>query len=234
VPRCRCGVKTEFWNSLYPHILTNWLDWYIISIGPEQKQKGGFMKSLIMAVSLLVFVMTGALANDGASDFPELKEGDNWKFRAESKDSISSSSDRLVDGLYKVVYRQGQCEAYEGEIAFGGNAAAELCRMILPDERKYLKFPLAVDNKWVGTHTQNTGRRSSTRSMEYTVTGFNEGAFQIQGDSVIMGGGGSITQKRIISYDPKKKAITNYFYDSSVDQRGVKLKIELVEFIPAE
>src|SRR3990170_1412661 len=128
--------------------------------------KNGTMVSLLM----LTWVCLGGPSTVAAADRPILQEGDRWEFKASTRESISNTTDRL-NGLYEVVFRGGQIEVFEvtgtEKIPIGGNAADELKRMILPDEREYLKFPLAVGNKWTGTHTQGSGRWRSIRSMNY-------------------------------------------------------------------
>ena len=189
--------------------------------------KNGTMASLLM----FTWFCLGGPSTVAAADRPILQEGDRWEFKASTRESISNTTDRL-NGLYEVVFRGGQIEVFEvtgtEKIPIGGNAADELKRMILPDEREYLKFPLAVGNKWTGTHTQGSGRWRSIRSMNYAVTSEAGGRYKIEGS----GGAGSshpVSQTRVFIYSPSEKAIVKFFYDSAVGQQGGKIDIELVK-----
>ena len=138
-------------------------------------------------------------------------------------------------GLYEVVYRAGKLEVFEvtdsEKTPIAGNAAEELKRMIIPDEREYLKFPLAVGNKWTATHRLLLRSRWLNPSMNYAVTSVGNGRYMIEGSGRV-GSSHPVSQTRVFTYSPGDKAIARFFYDSAVGEKGAKVTIELVKFTP--
>jgi len=192
----------------------------------------------ILALFLGLFLATlssSALANE-PGDQPVLSGGDLWEFRTNTRNSLSSTTNRL-DGEYTVTYRGGNIEVTQDDTAIGGNAAEELQRMILPDERQYLKFPLAVGNKWTGKYYHD--RRSGWRSMDYAVTGIEDIAidgkilhtFKIEGKGTVSVPSGSYDQTRTIWYSLETKSAVKFLYDSAVGSVGAKVEIELVKYM---
>jgi len=191
-----------------------------------------------MALFVFLFLWSCLVAPDSeAVDQPVLQENDRWEFKG-STTSAFANSNTVPNGDYEVVYRGGQLEVFQlsgGEkIPIGGDLLDELKRMIRPDDREYLKFPLAVGNKWTATHSQTSpgAQFKSARSMEYAVLGANDGRFEIKGSGTATTRGPSMPQIRTYTYSPRDKAIVKYFYDSAVGEKFAKFDIELVKFTP--
>lgn len=184
---------------------------------------------------MLFGVLTVVVAANDSMNQPVPNDGDCWIFKGTTRDSISSSSDRF-DGTYEVCYRGGELQMGN---AVGGNTARELKRMIIPDEREYLKFPLTVGSKWTGKYFLDV--RSGWPSMTYIVAGIEEvavgggsfRAYKIEGDGTVSVLSGTYRQKRLIWYSPDAKSVVKFFYDSAIGSVGAKVEIELQGFIPA-
>ena len=193
--------------------------------------------SRIAFVVMFTCFFLGLAASSKAVDRPILQEGERWEFKAITKDSLASSPETL-NGVYEVVYHGGRLDVFEiagnEKKPISGTGAEELKRMILPDEREYIKFPLASGNKWTGTHTQLSGKKvSSTRSMTYTVTGDDGSRYKVSGSGTAPTPSGSmISQERSFLYSPGEKAIVKFYFDSWIGGTGGKIDIELVKFIP--
>lgn len=194
------------------------------------------MKKFPTVVPVGLFtLLLGVAAVTYAAEQPVLQEGERWIFKASTKDAISSGGS-LLDGTYEVVYRKGEIEVTQDGALIIGNAAEELKRMILPDERGYLKFPITVGNQWTGRHFHD--RRSGWRSMNYAVSGIEDlavggstlRAFKIEGRGSVSVPSGTYEQKRAFSYSPDAKSVVKFFYDSAVGSVGAKVDIELVKF----
>ena len=198
------------------------------------------MKKVLRIASVFIFTWfyLGLAVSSQAADRPVLQEGERWEFKASTRDSIGSSAETL-NGVYEVVFRGGRLEVFEmtgnEKRPFTGTGAEELKRMILPDEREYLKFPLAVGNKWTGTHTQLSGTKvSSTRSMTYIITADDGGRYKVSGSGTAPGPKGSvISQERVFYYSPGEKAIVKFNFDSYIGGTGGKIDIDLLKFFSA-
>jgi hypothetical protein len=194
------------------------------------------ISTIVLFVFMLTWVYFGLTAGSEAADRPVLQEGDRWEFKASTKEPIVKSSATL-NGLYELVYHGGQLEVFEvtgsEKTPIGGDGADELKRMILPDEREYLKFPLAAGNKWTGTHTQRGGGGMTRRSMTYTVTGIDGGRYKIEGSALVPGPSQSVPQERNFFYSPSDKAIVKYYFDTWVGGPSAKIDIEIIKFTPS-
>jgi len=66
------------------------------------------------------------------------------------------------------------------------------------------------------------------------VTGIDGGRYKIEGSGAVgVRYSAPARQERTFSYSPADKAIVKYYYDTWVGEKGAKIDIELVKFIPA-
>lgn len=191
----------------------------------------------------MVLKLTSSLYAAEAIQLPVAKDGDRWEFKAETKISSSSTTDRL-NGNYEVTSVKGQLEVFQivdGQKSAVGPSSTEFLKRMLgfaQDEQQYLKFPLAAGNKWRAEYSvQSPGtRRSQRRSAEFkvedksqikTVAG-NFEALKIKGNNAA----GPVPQEWEYFYTADCKCIVKFFYDSAVGGVGGKVESEFMKFNP--
>ena len=215
---------------------------YLTRIGAKK----GDMKNLIISIALSFFVLNVSSLTYAAEavQMPVAKDGDRWEFKAVTKDSSSSSTDRL-NGNYEVAYVKGQLEVFEvvdgQKVGVGHDSTAFLKRMLgfAQDEQQYLKFPLAIGNTWAADYSVRApgAKKAQQRSAEFKVqdkaqTKTAAGIFEtlnIKGSNI----GGTAPRAWEYSYSPNCKCVVKFFYDSVVGGVGGKVEIELVKFTPS-
>ena len=192
-------------------------------------------------IIVLTLTLTGIIYGDEDIKMPVAIEGERWEFKASTKQSSSSTTDRL-NGNYEVLYLKGQLAAYElvdgQKVGVGSQSKELLERMIAfgQDEQQYLKFPIAVGNKWTANYpvrspgTRETRRRSAEFKVEEKAqTKTPAGNFQtvrIKGSNY----GGAYPQQWDYFYSPDCKCIVKFYYDSAVGGVGGKVDVELTKF----
>lgn len=204
------------------------------------------MRNPIASIAISFFVLNVINFAYGveALQTPAPKDGDRWEFKAETKSSSSSTTDRL-NGNYEMTSMKGQLEVFQivdgQKSAVGPNSTEFLKRMLgfAQDDQQYLKFPLAAGNKWRAEYSvQSPGtRRAQRRSAEFraedksqikTLAG-NFEALKIKGTNAA----GPVPQEWEYFYNADCKCIVKFFYDSAVGGVGSKVEIELVKFSPS-
>jgi len=166
-------------------------------------------------------------------------ETKTFRFKARTWDTLSSST-VFLSGEYEVAVSSGKCDVtkvIDGALHLvGGNAAAELCRMVGvdPDKRMYVKLPLEIGKEWVQEYNYNitgdsiTRRRTATYRVVAMETVGAFATFRIEGDARISNRSGKFDQKWVYNYNEATNVIVKWHYDSAVGQTGAKMEIDLV------
>jgi len=136
------------------------------------------MKTLLFSTLLSLFTVC-AFSQDQAPA-PVFKDGDLWQFKV-TEHVANVSSTKELDGIYELVYSQGNVKAFEltGDkkvevyLDPGDRSGTLLVLLGLNPKRPDLKFPLSVGQKWNYTYQfRPTGSRVvHPRNVEVHVVG---------------------------------------------------------------
>jgi hypothetical protein len=140
-------------------------------------------KPILLSVLAAIFWSAAILFAQEQAPAPSFKEGDAWQFNITRKGQIASSTEQ-PEGLYELSISQGAVKIYriegsqKNEITVQPDGPTQaLLRLIgKSDQRRDLKFPLSVGQKWTYEYvirTLNT-KHDQRRSAEVNVAGMEQ------------------------------------------------------------
>jgi len=202
------------------------------------------MRKLAFSTAFVaIFFLAAVNAFSQEAPAPVFQEGDFWQFKAVEKQVGSLSTSNPFDGMYEVVYSQGNFKTFQmtnnGRQPANRIARGPLLALVGQNPMvKDLKFPFSVGQKWeykfeftmIGAH------KPFLQTVEMSVIGVEQVAtpagnfstFKLEKQQTSMHG--LHPWVGTYYYSPDTKSVVKYFFDSSTNGAGTIREGELMKF----